>query len=144
MKEPGNELLENELLGKSLRTKLAASNTSSPRRVRARAIREATMDKVDELLFSSPEHMYPTAAIGKIYSDSCLHLKDRRVAQLLVLLRLLHQSPGGLGAMPKPQLHEIISCAVRLCDFVNPTEVRDVIAAVLEALDTPDPRRESP
>jgi hypothetical protein len=137
MKESGSEFFE-----KLLRKKLAARNPKTPRRVPARAIREATMNKVDELLFSSDEHMYPSAAIGKIYSDSYLHLKDRRVAQLLVLMRQLHQSPGGLGAMPKPQLREIVSCAVHLCDFVNPIEARDVIAIVLNALETPNPLQE--
>jgi hypothetical protein len=103
------------------------------------------MGKLDEsFLYSSAEQMYSSAALGKIYSDSHLHLKDRRVAQLLVLLRLLHQSPGGLRAVPMPELHEIVTCAVRLSDFVNPAEARTVVATVLEALETPDPRQESP
>jgi hypothetical protein len=143
-KESGHELLKNELLEKHFRNELPARNATTPRRAGARAIREATMDKVDELLFSSAEHTYPTAAIGRIYSDSNLHLKDRRVAQLLVILRLLHQSPGGLRAVPMPELHEIVTCAVRLSDFVNPAEARTVVATVLEALETPDPRQESP
>jgi hypothetical protein len=139
MKESGDEFFE-----KLLRKKLAARKSKSPRRIPARAIREATMDKVDELFFSSDRPMYPSAAIGTIYSDSYLHLKDRRIARLIVLMRQLHESHGGLGALPKPELHEIVSCAVRLCDFVNPIEARDVIAAVLEALETPNPLRESP
>jgi hypothetical protein len=103
------------------------------------------MGKLDEsFLCSSAEPTYSSAALGKIYSDSHLHLKDRRVAQLLVLLRLLHQSPGGLGALPKPELHEIVSCAVRLSDFANPAEARSVVAIVLEALESPDPFPDSP
>jgi hypothetical protein len=140
----GNELLKNEHFKKVFQNELAARDATAPRRAGARAIREATMDKVDELLFSSAEHSYPSAAIGRIYSDSNLHLKDRRVAQLLVILRLLHQSPGGLRAVPMPELHEIVTCAVRLSDFVNPAEARTVVATVLEALEAPDPRQESP
>jgi hypothetical protein len=68
---------------------------------------------------------------------------DRRVAQLLVLLQQLDESAEGLEALPKPELSEIVSSAIRVCGFVDPIEARDVIATVLEALEIQDPIPES-
>ena len=98
------------------------------------------MDKVDALfLHSSVEHMWLNRVSGKIYSDSDLQIHDKRVTQLLVLLQQLDESAEGLEELPKPELSEIVSSAIRVCGFVNPIEVRDLIAIVLEAIEMPDP-----
>jgi hypothetical protein len=111
-----------------------------PRRIRASAIREATMYKENTLfLHSSVEDMCPNNVFGQTFSDSDWDVQDKRVAQLLVLLQQLHESPGGLGALPKPELGEVVSSAVRLCGFVNPIEARDVIDTVLASLEMEDP-----
>ena len=103
------------------------------------------MDKLNELFFpSSAEHICPNHAVGRTYSDSALYIKDKRVAQLLVLLQQLQESVGGLGALPKPELFEIVSSAVRLSGFVNPNEMQYVIATILEALEMQGPTPESP
>jgi hypothetical protein len=119
--------------------------TSNTRAALASAIPEAAMDKAGKPFFlSSTEQMYTTSPFGKTYSDSSLYLKDKRVAQLLILLHLLHRDVGGLAALPKPELSEIIASAVGVCGFVNPIEARDVIAVVLDAIETEDPIPERP
>jgi hypothetical protein len=98
------------------------------------------MDKIDELfLHPSAKHILPRHAFSESRSDSDFHLMDKRVAKLVVLLQQLHASTGWLGALPKAQLIEILSSAVRLCGFVNPLEVGDVMATILEAVETEDP-----
>jgi hypothetical protein len=94
------------------------------------------MDKLDKLfLLSSAEQMRPNDLLGKRDSGPILHIKDGRVARLLVLLRQLHESAGGLGLFPKPDVSEIVCCAARLSGFTNTIEVREVITTVLDALE---------
>jgi len=103
------------------------------------------MDKVNELFFySSTEHIRPDHAVGRTYSDSPLYIKDKRVAQLLVLLQQLQESVGGLGTLPKPELFEIVSSAVQLCGFVDQNEMQVVIVTILDAFEMQDPTPESP
>ena len=94
------------------------------------------MDKLDKLLLlSSAERMCPNDLLGNRYSYPFLHVKDGRVARLLVLLRQLHESAGGLGVFPKTDVSEIVCCAARLSGFTNTIEVREVITTVLDALE---------
>ncbi len=98
------------------------------------------MDKAGKPFFlSGAEHKRLNSTFGKVCSDSSLYLKDERVAQLVLLLRLLHQDVGGLAALPKFELREIISSAVGVCGFANPVEAQDVIDLVLEVLETEAP-----
>lgn len=98
------------------------------------------MDKVNALFLDpSVEHMGPNHAFCKTCSDSDMQIQDQRVAQLLVLLRLLDESVEGLERLPEPELSEIISSAIRVCGFVDPIEARDVIAIVLHAIEIQDP-----
>jgi hypothetical protein len=109
-------------------------------RVRANAMRKATMNKGNRLLLhSSPEHVSPNNAFDIALPPSDLDIQDNRVVQLLVLLQQLNTSAGGLGALPDTELGEVIASAVRLCGFLNPIEERDVSATVLEALKMKDP-----
>jgi hypothetical protein len=93
---------------------------------------------------SSAEELGPDRAPGNAYSDSSLYVKDQRVSQLLVLLQRVQESAGGLGALPKLQLTEIVTSAVSLCGFVNPMLAQDMIGTVLEALDIRDSPPGSP
>jgi hypothetical protein len=95
-------------------------------------------------LHSSVRDMCPNNVFGQTSSDSDWDVQDKRAAQLLVILQQLHESPGGLEALPKPELNEVVSSAVRLCGFVNPIEARDVIDTVLDALEMEDPIPEHP
>jgi hypothetical protein len=98
------------------------------------------MDKVTALfLHSSVEHMGPNHAFGKTCSNSDLQSQDQRVARLLVLLRQLDESAEGLEALPEPELSEIVSSAIGVCGFVDPIEVRDVIAIVLDTIEMQEP-----
>ncbi len=102
------------------------------------------MDKAGKPFFPShTERMRLRSAVGNAYSDSSLFLKDKRVAQLVLLLRLLHQDMGGFAALPQPELSEIISSAVGVCGFRNPAEAQDVIDVVLEVIQTEVPIQES-
>jgi hypothetical protein len=94
------------------------------------------MDKVDALfLHSSVEHMGLNRVFGKTCSDSDLQIHDTRVDQLLVLLEQLDETAEGLEKLPKPELSEIVSSAIRMCGFVDPIEAREVIAIVLDAIE---------
>jgi hypothetical protein len=106
---------------------------------------EATMDKAGKpFVLSAAERAHRNSAFAQAYSDSSLYLKDKRVAQLLLLLRLLQQDVGGFAALPEPELSEIISSAVGVCGFRNPAEAQDVIDVVLEVIQTELPIQESP
>jgi len=103
------------------------------------------MDKAGKTFFPSYANRTGlNSPFCETYSDSFLYLKDKRVAQLVVLLRLLHQDVGGFSALPKPELSEIISSAVGMCGFVNPIEAQDVINVVLEVIETEYPIHQSP
>jgi len=103
------------------------------------------MDKAGKPFFPScAERTLLTSAVARAYSDSALYLKDKRVAQLVLLLRLLHQDVGRFAELPKPELSEIISSAVGMCGFVNPIEAQDVIDTVLEVIQTEYPIQPSP
>jgi hypothetical protein len=81
----------------------------------------------------------PGHTFAKACSEAALYLKDRKVAQLLLLLRQLNETTGGLVTLPKAELREVVSSAVGVCGFVNPLEVQEVIAAVLEAFEEVEP-----
>lgn len=98
------------------------------------------MDKVNKGFHRfSDEHLCPRSAFGKTCSDPDLHIQDKRTAQLLMVLRQIHESTEGLRALPKPELSEILSGAVRLCGFVDPIEAQGVIATVLYGIEMQDP-----
>src|ERR1700722_13963340 len=105
---------------------------------------ETTMGNTNELSFSiSGRSIWPTTTVVKACSDSPLSLDDKRVGRLLLLLQQLQESAGHLAALPRPELDEIVSSAVRLCGFVNPIEEREVVITVLGALEIQDPIPES-
>jgi hypothetical protein len=122
-------------------------NQSTARREGANSISsEATMDmeKVNQVfLHLSPRYIRPNNVLAEAHSDSPTCLEDKRVAQLFLLLRQLQRSAGGLCGLPTPELTDIVSSAVRLCGFVDPRESREVIAAVLDALEMKEPMSES-
>lgn len=98
------------------------------------------MDKVTALLLlSSAEPMCPHRAFRKTCSDTDVHIHDKRVARLLVLLQQLDESAEGLEGLPKSELSEIVSSAIRVCGFADPIEARDVIAIALDAIEMENP-----
>src|ERR1700733_6633318 len=98
------------------------------------------MDKVSTpFLDSSVEHVCPNRAFDETFSDSDLHIHDKRVARLLVLLQQLNESVERLEALSEPELRETVSSAIRVCGFRDPIEAREVIAPVLDAIEMQDP-----
>jgi hypothetical protein len=96
------------------------------------------MDKLDAVLLYF--------AVGDIcasrsYNTTCadLHVDAKRMARLLVLLKQISETSAELEALPEPELSEIVSSAIGVCGFVDPIEVRDVIAIVLDAIEMQDP-----
>ncbi len=102
------------------------------------------MDKANKLLLLSSAGKTRLSSAPSQTAVPNLHLKDRRIARLLILLRQINESTGGLGVFPESQVSEIVSCAVRLCGLTSSTEAREVVAAVLEALEIQDAIREAP
>jgi len=98
------------------------------------------MDKANKVFHhSSDEYICPRSAFDKTCSDPDSLIQDKRVAQLLMVLRQLYESAEGLGALPKPELSEIVSSAVRVCGFVDPIEAQGVIATVLDGIEMQHP-----
>ncbi|MGB8063074.1 MAG: hypothetical protein WCF26_14345 [Candidatus Sulfotelmatobacter sp.] len=96
------------------------------------------MDKSDAvILYFAVEDICASQVFDRTCAD--LHVDDKRMARLLVLLKQLNESSAGLEALPEPERSEIVSSAVRVCGFVDPIEARDVIAIVLDALEMEDP-----
>jgi hypothetical protein len=110
------------------------------RHLRACAAKEASMEKTNTPFRGFSAHdARPGHTFAKACSEAALYLKDRKVAQLLLLLRQLNETTGGLVALPKAELREVVSSAVGVSGFVNPLEVQEVIAAVLEAFEVEEP-----
>ena len=99
------------------------------------------MDKPNDVfLHSCVQHICTNQPFDKACAD--LRANDKRVARLLVVLKQLYESAEGLDALPEPELSEIVSSAIGVCGFVDPIEVRDVIAIVLDAIETQEPIQE--
>jgi hypothetical protein len=132
MKKEVNELLETFCSDEFEQSDFTGAPPSC-----ARHQRERTMDKTNKsFLPFSAEDARPDRTFANTSFEPGLYLKDKRVAQLLLLLRQLDQSVGGLGTLPQAELCEIVCSAVGVCGFVNPIEAQDVIAAVLDAFET--------
>lgn len=103
------------------------------------------MDKINELFLDpATEYVWLNPEFNKTSSDSKVHIADKRVARLLLVLHELDESVGGLEELPKTELVELVSGAILACGFVDPLEARYAIAAVLEAIEMRDPMPESP
>jgi hypothetical protein len=109
--------------------------------VRAR-IKKAAMEKRKQFLDPSNRHILPSPACSKTRSDPRVHVEDKRVARLLLVLHELDQSVAGLEQLPQSELSELISSAILACGFADGTEARYAIAAVLEAIERHDPMLE--
>ena len=72
------------------------------------------------------------------FSESRIHIADKRVAQLLLILHELDESVAGLEDLPKAELSELVSSAILACGFVDPIDARYAISAVLETIESQD------
>jgi hypothetical protein len=96
------------------------------------------MGKVHET-FCFAKKMHKTSGLDKIVSDGGWRIKDasldQRVTHLLVLMRQIDESAGGLGTLPMSELSEIVCSAIELCGFEDPVEAGDVIKTVLQTIE---------
>ncbi|HZZ15421.1 MAG TPA: hypothetical protein VFE08_05620 [Candidatus Sulfotelmatobacter sp.] len=102
------------------------------------------MGKADTIFLTFPvEQICSDRPLGKACSTSSRQIKDKRLSRLLVVLRQLNESLPGLEVLPETDVSEIVFAALRVCGYVEPMEALEVIAAVLEAIETQDPIPES-
>jgi hypothetical protein len=85
-----------------------------------------------------PGSMWLAPGPNERSSGGNVHIADKRVAQLLLVLHELDESVAGLEELPKAELSDLISRAILACGFVDPIEARYAIAAVLEAIGAND------
>jgi len=67
--------------------------------------------------------------------DSKIYMADERVARLLLVLHEIDQSLAGLEKLPLSEFTELASSAILACGFVDGTEARYAITAVLEVIE---------
>ncbi len=97
------------------------------------------MDKLNAFfLDSSSEYPWPKTEFDRARSNAKVHITDRRMARLLLVLHELDKSVAGLEGLPQTELAELVSSAIVACGFVDQAEARHAIAAVLEAIEMPD------
>lgn len=97
------------------------------------------MDKINKLfLYPSTPHRWSTPEVNQTVAESKVRITDERVARLLLILHELDESVAGLEELPKTELSELISSAILACGFVDPTEERYALTAVLEAIERND------
>jgi len=101
------------------------------------------MDKIKRFLDPSTKQILLASEFNTTHSDSRVHISDRRLAQLMLVLRELDESVAGLEELPQTELSELISSAILACGFTDGTEEQHAIAAVLEAIERGDPMRGS-
>lgn len=101
------------------------------------------MDNLKWLLNPFIEHILPATGCKTIPSGSKVHIEDKRVAQLLLVLHEIDRAVAGLEGLPQTDLTELVSSAILACGFVDGTEARYAIAAVLEAIERRGPTPES-
>ena len=70
-------------------------------------------------------------------TDTSVGITDSRVARLLLVLSEINESVAGLDSLPDAELTELVSGAIQACGFTDPTEVRSVVATVLQAIEAP-------
>jgi hypothetical protein len=97
------------------------------------------MDKMDNWSpYMSARKARATPELNNRFPNSGVHIEDKRVARLLLVLQELDESVAGLEELPKSDLSELVSSAILACGFVDPVEARYAIAAVLDAIEAPD------
>jgi hypothetical protein len=101
------------------------------------------MDKMKRQDDLFTKHLLQATEFATTGYDSKVHIADKRIARLLLVLHELDQYVAGLEQLPQDELIDLVSNAIRACGFSEGTEARYAIAAVLEAIDRCDPTPES-
>jgi len=95
------------------------------------------MDKVDPQFLIASQHHWLTHEVRTTHPDSNVCIADKRVARLLLVLSELDECVAGLEGLPKADLSDLISSAIRACGFENEVEAKYAIATVLRAIEVP-------
>jgi hypothetical protein len=93
---------------------------------------------VDKLKPFSDAFNHNSSAAPECYmsrSDSKLHIADKRMARLLLVMHEIDRVVGGLRELPQSDLIQIASSAILACGFADGTEARHAITEVLEVID---------
>jgi hypothetical protein len=101
------------------------------------------MDKIKRPNDPFTKHILHTPAFTTTGSDSKVHIADKRITRLLLVLHDLDQYVAGLERLPQDELIELVSSAILACGFSDGTEARYAISAVLDAIERRDPAPES-
>jgi hypothetical protein len=102
------------------------------------------MDEMNELSpYLRTEHIWPNPAFANASADSQVQIADERVARLLIVLHDIDTSVPDFDEMPESDLSELVSSAILACGFSDPIEASQVIAAILEMVEMPEPATES-
>jgi hypothetical protein len=96
------------------------------------------MDEAQHQYYDAPG-IWPRPHLGQrsTATDTAVGITDSRVARLLLVLSEINESVAGLDSLPETELTELVSCAIQACGFTDPTEVRSVVATVLQAVEAP-------
>jgi hypothetical protein len=101
------------------------------------------MDKIKTPNDPFTKHILQAPEFAKTRSDSKVHIADKRITRLLLVLHDLDQYVAGLERLPQDELIELVSNAILACGFSDGTEARYAISAVLDSIDRRDPAPES-
>ena len=96
------------------------------------------MDEINDLFpYRSTKCLWPKPGVHEPCSNAKVHIADKRIARLLLVLHELDRTVAGLENLRQPDLNEMVSSAILACGFVDGTEARLAIAAVLDAIEKP-------
>jgi hypothetical protein len=95
------------------------------------------MDNRERFPNLDPPYFLPEQRDVTIFDSRVNYTDDKRVCRLLLLLNEIDQAIA-LEEVPQPRLMELVSGAIIECGFVNPTEARYAIAAVLKNIEEYD------
>jgi len=74
--------------------------------------------------------------------DSKVQIADARMVRLLLVLHEIDEAVSGLEELPQTDLIQLVSSAILACGFVDGTDARHAIVAVLESIEGRDPTPE--
>ncbi len=103
-----------------------------------RAKKKAPMDKRERSLDPLTTHLLRTRECHKTRPDSKVQIADPRMARLLLVLHEIDEAVAGLEELPQPELIQLVSSAILACGFVDGTDARKAIVAVLESIEGRD------
>ena len=91
------------------------------------------MDRRSKRILNFPAELTWVNDLGD--QNSRVRITDKRVARLLLVLHQLDESLGALEEIPKAELSDLVTNAIKACGFEDPIEARCAISAILEMID---------